>query len=491
MVAAGPDESRPTRFRLTDEDFAALAAGRPGPATVDDLRRSQISRHLLLLAENLKNPAFTIPTWYAQPAVTRRDALADPMLALHTAATLAALRAGAALPPDPIASPRRMTATHDGLTLRVRLEDTDPLRPRLGLTPSRQLTDAEAARWQHLLSAAWQILVTRHRETATVLAAVLRVIVPIEPDPGAAGLSATSAEAFGAVALSAPADATSFAVGLIHETQHSLLNATRTLFDLVRPGVPRTYSPWREDPRPPFGLLHGAYAYQSVTRFWRAEAGPLARFEFARWRAAVADAADALLANGALTAAGVRFAEAMRDEVSAWRDEPVDAGVNRLALGANVEHRVRWRLRNLVVRTDGFLDDWRAGRAPRIPAPALRPGGGRALERSTRLTAAHRLLRDGTTEGLTLADTAYLRGDAGAALTAYAKGLESGTRPTEPDQPPGPRESELWAGIALVSPWRCVRERPETVRAAFASIEDVPLAAVAEWVEGSLMSPPV
>ncbi|WP_433375280.1 aKG-HExxH-type peptide beta-hydroxylase [Actinoplanes sp. CA-142083] len=473
-------------FRLTDEAFAALAAGRPSPATVEDLRRSQISRHLLLLTETLKNPTIKIPIWYAG---ARADALADPLLALHTAATLAALRTGADLPPDPVASARHLTATHDGLTLRVRLEDTDPLRSRLGLTPSRQLTDAEAARWQRLFAGAWRILVTRHRPAAEILAAVVRVIVPIEPDPGAAGLSATSSEAFGAVALSPPADATSFAVGLIHETQHSLLNATRTLFDLVGTGAPATYSPWREDPRPPFGLLHGAYAYLAVTRFWRAEAGPLARFEFARWRAAVAGAADALLADGSLTPAGVRFVEAMRDEAGGWLGEPVDADVARLAEGANLEHRVRWRLRNLSVDVGGLVADWEAGRPARLPEPTLRSGGGRALERSTRLDLVHRALRERERDqGLPPAgrqrpgDDAYLRGESGAALDAYVKGLEK----------PGhdAAEAELWAGVALVGPWECVRQRPEAVRDMHGYFRTIPVAIVAEWLEGSLKSPP-
>src|SRR5690242_15831205 len=166
------------------------------------------------------------------------------MLALHTAATLTALRTGAEPPPAPRAATRFLTATHHGLTLRARLEDTDPLRAHLGLTTSRQLSDDEAARWQNLFTDACRLLVTRHRPAAETLATVLSVIVPVLPDPGAAGLSATSANAYGAVAISAPADPGALAVGLVHEIQHSLLNATRTLFDLVHPGPATLYSPW-------------------------------------------------------------------------------------------------------------------------------------------------------------------------------------------------------------------------------------------------------
>jgi HEXXH motif-containing protein len=495
-------------FGLTDEAFAALAAGRPSPETLAELRRAQISRHLLLLS------TIKTPLWYERPTAPRRAAtvpgshsarttqrtqrearlaaLADPMNALHTAASVAAHRAGAAPPPEPSPSPRHLTATHDGLTLDVRLEDTDPLRERLGLTPSPLLTDPELAEWQRLFTAAWHLLVTRHRETAATLAEVLRVLIPIRPDPGSSGLSATSAEAFGAVAISTPADPSSLAVGLIHETQHSLLNATRTLFDLVTPGAPLTCSLWRDDPRPPFGLLHGAYAYQAVTRFWRTEPGRLAQFEFARWRAAVVTAADALLAGAAqptaitqpsataaqrwLTPAGDRFVRAMRAEVAAWQDDPVDPDIERLALGANLEHRVRWRLRNLVVDVEELADDWRAGRAARIPAARLREGAGRALEHSERLELVHRVVKGDP--GLQPAgrqrpgDDAYLRGEARAALDSYLIDLET----AETDDVP------VWCGIALVGPWECVRERPEVVRALYRYFGNIRLEKIADWL---------
>ena len=84
------------------------------------------------------------------------------MVGLWAAGCLSALRAGgkpgagAASGTWPTwraaAGPERyLTATHDGLRLEVRLEDSDPLRDRLGLTPAPPLTDAEVARWQDAL----------------------------------------------------------------------------------------------------------------------------------------------------------------------------------------------------------------------------------------------------------------------------------------------------------------------------------------------------
>jgi hypothetical protein len=564
-------------FRLTDRAFAELAAGRPAADTVEVLRRAQASRHLLLLGE-IRRLGGPIP----EP-IERYD----PMAALHTSVTLAALRAGTAPPPPRIAARHDLSVTHAGLTLRVRLEDTDPLRTHLGLTPSRQLTPDQVTTWRELLSAGWRLLTTRHRPAAEIMAAVLSVLVPVEADPGSGGLSATSANAFGAVAISTPGDPRAFAVGLLHECQHSLLNATNTLFDLVSPGGPRIYSPWRDDPRPLSGLLHGAYAYQSVTRFWRAEtaaapperteataetpartetlgptettaenpgstettaetpertgtagripaqrqgptaltprpplaenllahlpvaepsalheagprgtatgsAGPaglrgrLAEFEFARWRAAVVEAAEALLASGHLTVAGTRFVQAMRDEVGGWLEDAVDPRVARLADGANAEHRARWRLRNLAVPDDVVADLvaawWRGEPAPVVPEAGLRRYDGRRLESSERLALVHRLLREGdhrvrAGSGLRPGDDAYLDGEAGTAYAAYVEDLGV-----------GPGDLDRWAGLAVVAPHRALREQPELVRAGWLSLGDVGLDTVAAWLSGSLTS---
>jgi hypothetical protein len=449
-------------FRLSDAAFGALAAGRPSAATIALLRRAQRSRHILLLSEVLRLSGGPLPPHgYAEPA-----ALDDPMAALHSIATLAALRSGGTPPPPPVTATRHLTATHGGLTLRLRVEDADPLRHRLGVSASGPLTAAEAGRWQAHLDVAWPMLVTRHRPAAETIAAVLSVLVPLAPAGAAEGLSATSAEAFGAVAVSPPPDPGTLAVALVHETQHSVLNAVRVLFDLVGPPATPGYSPWRDDPRPPFGILHGAYAYQAVTRFWRVEAphSRLAAFEFARWRAAVAAAADDLLAGGALTAAGRRFTGALRGEVARWLDDPVDAGVARLAAAANADHRARWRLRNLAVAphtVSALAACRRAGTAPLpAPEPAVVPAAGRVLERSTRLDLVHRALRgDGPAGPASAGDTAYLAGDHATALAAYAKELE---------RTPGDRA--VWAGLSVVSSDAALRARPELVRAVFLAL---------------------
>jgi hypothetical protein len=470
--------SRP--FQLGDAAFAALGAGRPDAGTLATLRRAQLSRNMLLLRQIRRQQPDT-PSWYT--FLTEADStesnllVSDPMTGLGAAR---ALRAGG----DPgfvFPHPgRSLAAAHQDLSLRVRLDDSSNLRREFGLPPADELTASELDHWQRCLDESWRILVTRHRPAAEMLAAVLRVIVPVRPDPNAEGISATSSEAFGAVAMSAPADPVALTVGLLHETAHSVLNAVTLLFDLVRPGGAPGYSPWRDDPRPASGVLHGAYAYQAVTRFWRTElsaGGDLtAAFEFARWRAAVAGAADGLLAGGELTLPGVRFVTAMLDEVRQWRDDTVDPDALRLADLARDDHRLRWRLRNLAVsgeHTAELARAWRDGHPPpRVPSIPV-AGSGRALENSPRLRLAHAYLKGEPLPDATDGDEAVVRGDLATALRAYEIGVEK-----DRDQDP------TWAGLALVSPRPALRSRPELVKAAALAIPEAGVGALADWLAG-------
>jgi hypothetical protein len=467
--------------RLSDAAFAALAAGRPDAATVDELRRAQLSRHLLLLRAVVR-AAPTTTRWYeALAAAERHDpaavraVLAYPLVGAWATGCLTALRSGATpadagvshlavlaaaatrraglppddLPPGPAGArdgvPRRVVVAHGGLTLDVVLDDSDPLRARLGLTPTGRLSDTEMAHWRDCLTTAWRLLVTRHRRHAEVLAAVLACIVPVRSDAGARGISATSTDAFGAVAISAPVDATALAVGLLHEIQHSLLNAVNYLFELHdHPGDPG-YSPWRDDPRPASGLLHGAYAYLAVTDFWRVESrtgDPVAAFEFARWRAAVRAAAESLLAGGTLTAAGARFVGALHRSAVDMLDEPVPARVLRLAEAANTDHHLRWRLRNLSVDSAAVRD---LAEAWRQHAP--RPRGMRPPGYAPPRGAAWRAVRVSISPtGSCAATAAATRAAIGAATWHSCSGMRrercgrtgEGSCPGRTTTPPGP-----------------------------------------------------
>ncbi|MFF8594192.1 HEXXH motif domain-containing protein [Streptomyces sp. NPDC015220] len=242
----------------------------------------------------------------------------------------------------------------------VVLDDTDAVATA-GPAPVR-VSREELRAWRAGTADALRLLRARHAEYAGELAAGLRSLVPVPTDDGdTAHHSGSSAEMFGGVALSRPAGVRALAETLVHEMQHSKLLAVTHLVDLLVPAgtaetAPLHYAPWRDDPRPLSGLLHGAYAFLSVARFWAVEAAaePVPRERYraqvrcARWRAAAAEATDEILADGGdrLTPTGRRFVTGMAHALTELGRAPLPAGAVREARRQAEEHRDRWRSRN-------------------------------------------------------------------------------------------------------------------------------------------------
>ncbi|GLW91254.1 aKG-HExxH-type peptide beta-hydroxylase [Actinokineospora globicatena] len=202
------------------------------------------------------------------------------------------------------------------------------------------------ALWQERLEAAWELLATDHPVVAAELAELVSAVTPLEPsDVGEA--SATVGDALGCVFLSLSADAEMMAVTLAHEVHHAKLTVLMDLFPLFDTADDRLfYAPWRTDPRPVAGLLHGAYAHLAIAGFWRerrqlAESAR-AHQEFARWREATWTVSQILLDSGALTPLGHRFVCGIRDRVQVWLSEAVPASDLRTATRLLAEHRQRW-----------------------------------------------------------------------------------------------------------------------------------------------------
>ncbi|WP_445399802.1 HEXXH motif domain-containing protein [Streptomyces sp. LE64] len=229
------------------------------------------------------------------------------------------------------------------------LDDLDPDAFPASAGAGR-LPAAERVRWQRAFARARRVLRIAHPEQLAEVGAVFRAVVPVL-SPDFRDLSGSSNETFGCTGMSAPRTALGFALDLAHEAQHNKLAALTHLFDLVddRPGE-LFYAPWREDPRPLVGLLHGVYAHLGVARFWLRQLGvarePAGRqrawVEFARWRDVTREANGTLLDSGRLTPVGTRFARRMEGalaELHAQRvPEPAAARAAELARA----HRGRW-----------------------------------------------------------------------------------------------------------------------------------------------------
>ena len=228
------------------------------------------------------------------------------------------------------------------------VDDVDPFRmPALGAAVAPRLTDQDARKWAAGLGAAWSLLDSEHREVAAELEAAVTTIVP-HRTPASGYSSSTSAETFGAVALSAPLDAITTAASLAHELQHLKLFALLDMVTMLSPDDgSRYYAPWRPDPRPLGGLLQGAYAFLAVSEFWRRQRhwpddDGAGHVEYVRWLAATSRVIATLAASGRLTAVGQEFVRGMARAAARKRDDTVPQQARHQAEREAAEHEARW-----------------------------------------------------------------------------------------------------------------------------------------------------
>ncbi|MGW0332492.1 aKG-HExxH-type peptide beta-hydroxylase [Streptomyces sp. NPDC003011] len=420
--------------------------------------------------------------------------------------------------PDGVWRPLRRVAGHgDAPERALVLDDSDPYRdfrdsPQSSPAP---LAQEEADRWALLLRAADESLVRRHPYAAELRATALRVLVPLPRAPRYRPMSASYNEAFGSALMSLHEEVPDFAATLVHEARHSALNGLMHQLPLCEDPVPGReppllYAPWRGDPRPPAGLLHGAYAFAGVADFWRVErraltgaAADLAHFEFALWCAAVAEALETLRSCPGLTVPGRRFVTAMAEDVAVWAREPVPARAGVLAREESADLRAVWRARHMRPDADGvrrLADAWLRGADPatlpdvrsdlrpdpRFGAPDPRGELRRALLDGAGSLAAH-AQSDGyaaaRSPALTAADVALLGGDAGRAAEGYLGLLTD-----------DPRSPSAWAGLGFAlsasdepAAAQALLRRPEVVRAVYLTLrrrcgEAPDPRAVSDWI---------
>lgn len=254
-----------------------------------------------------------------------------------------------------------LTVTAEGISFCALVDDVDPYRFARHPLSGGQLTDPDLKTWHAVLSEAWQILVRHHRLVADELRAMTVTLTPLKQPHLLVGRSATSPDSFGCIALSQPLSGLSLAMTLAHEIQHCKLAAILDLMDLLLPDTgARFYAPWRDDPRPAYGLLHGAYAHLGVAAFCRQQRRFCAASEtlsmhrdYVRWREAVSDSVDVLAANGELTDLGRQFIHGMRATIQGWHGDQVPAAAERLARASTDRQQRRWRLSNLGQVGDG------------------------------------------------------------------------------------------------------------------------------------------
>ena len=393
----------------------------------------------------------------------------------------------------------RLRTEANGLRLDVALDALDPFLSSLG-EPATAPSADELAIWQQRLSEAWQIVVQYHREIAEAFAVAVSTLVPLADTSITGPRSATSGLTFGAIGLSFPRTSASLAELLVHELQHVILGSVEDIYPLVadESNAPLGYTPWRDDPRPLPGMLHGCYAYLGLTAFWRQQrhfGGRNDRMrsevEFARWRLATLDAAGRVASSPDLTPAGRLVVTGISKRLIRWRTDPVAPEAERLASEALTEHRTRWRINHMYSpdsAVTAFANAWLSG-TPVIQyradmdsvlatrSPTVGPILGYFMEMRYRDPSRFELLmRRGNAKDtlskfiqrLTEADIALLHLDNTTALREYSRRLRVHS------------EFDAWIGLAIAlqhlspsaSAW-VLTERPELVAAVYSRIRAI------------------
>ncbi|MFD2418294.1 HEXXH motif domain-containing protein [Amycolatopsis pigmentata] len=273
---------------------------------------------------------------------------------------------------------RSQVCVSDHGVLRFRFDDTDPYREFTSPRPPRRVDHTEFAEWDKLFAEAWDLLSAHHPRYATELASTLAMLAPASA--GHALFAASSRAAFGGMLVSPKSSAALLAEVLVHELQHSKFNALLDLVPLLRDeGDETLYAPWRDDPRPAAGLLHGIYAFTSTVEFNQTHrnqaSGPearLAEYLFARRRAQVRETIEIARDLPELTRPGRRFVDLADERLARCEQDRIDDGMAEVVAHLNAGHRAGWRwchhdfaadeVENL---TAGFLRGAEAGGLPR------------------------------------------------------------------------------------------------------------------------------
>ncbi|MEV0681473.1 HEXXH motif-containing putative peptide modification protein [Actinosynnema sp. NPDC050436] len=354
-----------------------------------------------------------------------------------------------------------------GRSVELTFDDLDPYREFGAPVRPRPLGEAEYAEWRKLMDESWDLLTHAHPAWAEELAACLSTVTPL--DAGLNVFAASSTAAFGAVAMSPKRSAAQFGEALVHELQHSKVNALMDLVDLYEgDDVERFYAPWRDEPRHVAGLLHGVYAFVTVVEYWNVQRRHLssddlaahASFSHALRARQVAEVVDTLRGLTELTDLGRHFAATASVRLAAATPTDLPDGLAEAVSMITDAHRATWRLRHAhpdrAVVAD-LADAWCRGLPPGPAAEShVEPSGEAGTSPLEALLRLHVLdpYRARGLAGRPGPDVALVHGDRAGATTGYLARLRA-----------APGDSAAWVGLGVALGSPALRLRPELVRA--------------------------
>lgn len=132
------------------------------------------------------------------------------------------------------------------------------------------VADSELPAWCKDVPSALEILGHCHPHLQAEILSLVRSLIPVRSNVPEHSVSCSNRDFFGAVQLSAH-PGIALAEVLVHEYRHNILNAiidADPILDESNPKEAMFFSPWRKDPRPLLGLLHGIYSFMEVVGFY-------------------------------------------------------------------------------------------------------------------------------------------------------------------------------------------------------------------------------
>ncbi|WP_186762666.1 HEXXH motif domain-containing protein [Lentzea tibetensis] len=372
----------------------------------------------------------------------------------------------------PLEPVKRHRAAARGRIVELVFDDLDPYREFTAPLPAGPLSDQESAEWRKLMDEAWDLLTACHPECADELSACLAAVVPLSVEQQV--FAASSTAAFGCIAMSPKRSALEFAEALVHEIQHSKVNALLDLVVLCEDDdVCRFYAPWLDHPRPVTGLLHGLYAFCSVVEFWYLQRDLVpaslvrrAHFNFAYRRHQVAQVVRTLSGAPELTDLGRTFVAAVSVRLAACPLLGVPGEVTEAIEWIIAAHRGVWRLRHVrpdedvvAALTDAWIEKRGPSRLCRADLVATSPETGRttlATLIKARVVDPERFAALGVVDD---AEAAFLSGDMDRAAECFTTRLDV-----------APEDVTAWSGLALALDSTALRRLPEVVRAVRRSV---------------------
>jgi uncharacterized protein len=247
---------------------------------------------------------------------------------------------------------RRLNLGSDDGTRSFVIDDLDPLRDCYSSPPAGRLSADEYASWSSRGRTAWSLLAAHAPEIGAGILRWTRTLMPLALTAEDVNLSISSRDAMRTVALSLPPSPVDFAVTLVHEHAHAVVNGLLLFARLVRSDADRRYfAPWRRDARPALGTMHGIAAFTAVAELWsRFLAVPgersTAEEQLARRRLQLRSAIEGVAAGGELTVAGLRLLDHCRRRLRRLEAEPIDEDVRRRAERDLGELRAGWEAYN-------------------------------------------------------------------------------------------------------------------------------------------------